>query len=212
MRAIKKSAEPKGLTEFRAVNGNVYDDYSCKQTLREFLVSEQRGLCCYCLCRIRAGASGTLPKMKIAHWHSQSLHPEEQLEYKNLLGACMGNQGQEPRKQHCDTRQGDRDIKWNPADPLHPIPAMTYFANGLLRSSDPEFDIQINDVLNLNYPFLVNNRKAVLDAFIKALPRQGTWPRPVLERKLRDWDGESHTGELSEYCQVVVCWLQKKLR
>lgn len=212
MRAISKSAEPPSLSQYRATPGSNYDDYDDKQTLREFLVREQRGLCCYCLCRINAGKLGMLPTMKIAHWHSQNVHPEEQLVYSNLLGACKGNEGQPPSDQHCDTRQGNRDIKWNPANPLHPILEMTFVVNGRIKSRDPEFDRQINEVLNLNVAFLVNNRKVVLDSFTKALPRQGTWPRPVLERLRREWNGESHSGELEEYCQVVVYWLQKRLR
>jgi uncharacterized protein (TIGR02646 family) len=212
MRAINKATEPLSLSLYRATPGSNYADYRDKQTLRELLVSEQRGLCCYCLCRISAGDPGTIPPMKIAHWHSQELHAVEQLDYSNLLGACMGNEGSPPSDQHCDTRQGKRDIKWNPANPDHQIESrIIYFADGRIGSSDTEFNQQIDEVLNLNKGFPKTNRKFVLDSFKQALERKEP-SRAELERWLLDWNGESHTGELKPYCQVVVYWLRKRLR
>lgn len=211
MRAITKATEPPSLSRYRATPGSNYADYRDKQTLREFLVREQRGLCCYCLCRIGAGEPGTIPSMKIAHWHSQNLHAIEQLDYSNLLGACMGNQESPSNDQHCDTRQGNRDIKWNPANPEHRIEnRIIYFADGRIGSSDTEFSQQIDKILNLNKGFPKTNRKLVLDSFKKALGRKEL-SRAELERWLRDWNGESDTSELQPYCQVVVYWLQKRL-
>lgn len=207
MRPIRKLRQPAALTQWQATPGATYEDYPEKQALREQLVQEQRGLCCYCLQRIRPGALGRVPPMKIAHWHSRNLHPDEQLDYLNLLGCCLGNQGNPPNLQHCDTRQGDRDIKWNPANPDHRIEErVRYLADGTIASADAEFNCQINEVLNLNIAFLVNNRIAVLDSFQKALEKSPSW-----EKLLRDWNGESDHGELSEYCQVVVFWLRKRL-
>lgn len=208
MRRISKGDEPASLTERRSNPPADYDNYADKDNLRKSLVAEQRGLCCYCLSRIRAETSA----MKTAHWHSRNLHPDEQLDYRNLLGACKGNEGQPLYNQHCDTRQGDRDIKWNPANPLHPVQEVIFFVDGKVKSRDTEFDLQINEVLNLNVAFLVNNRKVVLDSFTKALPRQQNLSRSVLEKWLNDWNGETHSGELEPYCQVVVYWLQKRLR
>jgi hypothetical protein len=150
--------------------------------------------------------------MKVEHWHCQSKYPNEQLDYTNLLGSCKGHEGSIFGAQHCDTRKGDADIKWNPANPNHPVEQFIFFANGRIKSRDPEFDKQINEVLNLNVAFLVNERKAVLDSLTKALPRRGTWSRTTLERFLRDWNGDSNTNELEPYCQVVVYWLQERLR
>lgn len=207
MRQINKLPEPNSLTQYRATPGSSYEDFRDKQTLREYLVREQRGLCCYCLGRIRAGGLNGTPRMKIAHWHSQHLHPNEDLDYPNLLGACMGNQGNPPTLQHCDTRQGDRDIKWNPANPDHRVEdRIRFLTDGTIVSNDAEFDQEINNVLNLNAAFLVKNRIAVLDSFKRALERSPSW-----EKLLREWNGESHDGELIEYCEIVVWWLRKRL-
>ncbi len=218
MRQISKLQPPTSLIQFRAMMrttpGLGYEDYRDKPALRQQLVREQRGLCCFCLSPIEAGEPGMLPPMKIAHWHSQSLHPDEQLDYMNLLGACMGNQGKDldPRVQHCDTRQRDRDIKWNPANPDHRIEEkVSYlFSTGEIFSYDDEFNQQINEVLNLNEATLVARRKFALDSFRKSLEKRHFPPR-VLEQKLREWNGETHSGNLESDCQIIVCWLRKRL-
>jgi uncharacterized protein (TIGR02646 family) len=101
MRGIPKDREPFSLTEWRAASATDYDGYPDKGTLRACLAREQRGICCYCLSRIRVESNA----MKIEHWHSQDKHPAEQLDYSNLLGACMGNEGKRVKDQHCDTRK-----------------------------------------------------------------------------------------------------------
>lgn len=204
MRNITKGLEPASLTQHRSMGHTDYDNYADKDTLREHLVSEQRGLCCYCLSRIRPASSA----MKIAHWHSQDRYPAEQLDYSNLLGACMGNEGQAPKRQHCDTRQGNRDLSMNPANSAHQVENLIRFeAGGTIFSNDET----INDVLNLNVPFLKNNRKAALEAFKATLDKRGALPMEKLKRWLQRWNGESHTNNLEPFCQVVVYWLRKRL-
>lgn len=152
-----------------------------------------------------------IPQMKIAHWHSQSLHKDEQFDYANLLGACLGSEGNPPNLQHCDTRQGDRNIKWNPANPDHRIEdRIRYLADGTIISDDAEFNEQINEVLNLNVDFLVTSRKYVLDSFRELLGK-GNLPRHTWEKRLQEWNGETHKGELHEFCQIVVFWLRRRL-
>ena len=90
MRAIAKGPEPASLTAHRQTPHCNYDNYPDKGALRNALVTEQRGICCYCMGRIRNGPA----TMKIEHWRSQSGHPAEQLTYRNLLGACLGGHGQ----------------------------------------------------------------------------------------------------------------------
>jgi len=150
--------------------------------------------------------------MKIEHWHSQSKYPHEVLVYSNLLGSCKGNEGNnhDPRIQHCDTRKGNSDIKWNPANSDHHIEdRIRYLADGIIFSEDEEFNQQINEVLNLNVSFLVTSRKYVLDSFRESLGNKGLTPQQW-ENLLLDWNGESHSGDLNEYCQIVVLWLRKK--
>lgn len=208
MRTIRKSAEPHSLTEHRLAPGADYETYRDKDGLRRSLVQEQRGLCCYCMASIHADRDS----MKIEHWHSQTIHRGEQLDYSNLLAACMGNDGKRSADRHCDTSKGDRDVSRNPANPMHRVEDLTHFpGDGRIVSENPLFHTELNEVLNLNLPFLMNNRKAVLDAFKKGLEKRGVLSRPVLQKWLEDWNGDSDPGPLRPYCQVVVYWLRKRL-
>jgi uncharacterized protein (TIGR02646 family) len=208
MRTIVKLAEPASLAEYRAKPGANYDDYQDKGTLRSRLVTEQRGLCCYCLSRIRDEHN----EMKIEHWHSRSRYDAEQLDYSNLLGACKGNEGALGRDQHCDTFKGERDLSRNPANQWDRVGELMRFGgDGRVSSYDPTLDGDLGAVLNLNLPFLVNNRKALLDAFKEMMPKRAPLQRATLEKWLLDWNGGSTTGELRPFCQVVVYWIRKRL-
>jgi len=212
MRAINKGKEPVSLTQHRSAPYSNYGNYPDAADLRESLVSEQRGICCYCLTRIRPTANA----MKVEHWHSQAKHPTEDLDYSNLLGACLGNMGQPKKNQHCDTYKSDKELSINPANPTHRVEDLIRFEpNGRISSSAPNIDIELNTVLNLNEAFLVSNRKAVLDGFInhiRMLKIKGTIPRTQWERWLRDWNGESNSGELRPFCNVIVYWIRKHLK
>jgi len=211
MRAITKVPEPPSLTAHRQTLHCDYDNYADKDALRHALATEQRGICCYCMGRLRNGRT----TMKIEHWRCQSGYPGEQLDYRNLLGACLGGDGQPPRLQHCDTRKGDRDLQWNPADPDHRIETrIRYEADGSIRSDDAVFSAQLDDVLNLNLPILKNNRKQLLDGILEWWRREkarlhGPVPRERFAReRSRRTDGQ---GELDPFCQVAVWWLDQRL-
>ena len=117
MRTIIKGAEPASLTQHRLTPHSDYANYMDRNGLRAALVTDQQGLCCYCMGRIRSEHD----KMKIEHWHSQTKYQDEQLDYRNLLGACLGGEGRPRKFQHCDTRKGCLDLLWNPANPDHDV-------------------------------------------------------------------------------------------
>jgi len=211
MRAITKGAEPPSLTAHRQTPHCDYDNYGDKNGLRRALVTEQRGLCCYCMGRIHNGND----TMKVEHWQCQDRHQDKQLNYHNLLGACRGGEDQPSHLQHCDTRKRNHDLRWNPADPSHHIETrIRYELDGTICSDDDLFDTQLNDVLNLNLPVLKNNRKGILDAIIDWRKREkdrirGPIPRDRLERERDRY--LTGNGELAPYCQVAVWWLGQKI-
>jgi uncharacterized protein (TIGR02646 family) len=203
MRTIHKGPEPATLTQHRQQPHANYDNYADKAALRQALVAEQRGLCCYCQSRIRATAEG----MKIEHWQCQSTHPARQIDYSNLHGACLGGEGRPEREQHCDTRKGNSSLCFSVCDPAHPIERQTRFlGDGKISADDAAVEACLNAVLNLNLPRLVSNRKAVLTAFQQRL-QAGRHVDPA--RELPKWDG-SAPGDLPEFAQVVVYWLRKR--
>ena len=211
MRTINKRPEPRSLTTHRNSRHCDYDNFQDMDALRRALLTEQRGLCCYCMGRIRNDPA----KMKVEHWQCQSRYPTEQLNYRNLLAACWGGDGRPPRLQHCDTRKGDSDLKWNPADPSRHIEGRVWYElDGTIHSNDPDFDGQLNEVLNLNLPVLKRNRKALLDVVLEwwqhaRVQTRGPVSRHRFVRKRDQFVGENR--ELAQYCQVVVWWLDQKL-
>ncbi|WP_369573040.1 retron system putative HNH endonuclease [Acidithiobacillus sp. IBUN Pt1247-S3] len=191
------------MTQHRQQPHADYDNYADKAALRQALVAEQRGLCCYCQSRIQATPVG----MKIEHWQCQADHPERQLDYSNLLGACLGGHGRPDREQHCDTRKGNNGLCFSVCDPAHPIERkIRFLGDGTIKADDAAIDGALNVVLNLNLPRLVSNRKAVLAAFQQRL-QDGRRVDPA--RELPKWDG-TKAGDLPEFAQVVVYWLRKR--
>jgi uncharacterized protein (TIGR02646 family) len=204
MRTIKKGPVPNSLLEYRKAANAKYDDYHDKQDVRQQLVADQRGLCCYCQSRIRASVEG----MKIEHWQSQTDHPKRQLDFGNFLGACKGNEGQPFDKQHCDTRKGNSDLCFSVCDPAHPIELkIRFLGNGEITSNDEAVKTALNEILNLNWSRLTENRKSALTGFLQGL---GT-SKLDYAKELTKWDG-SLEGELSPFSQIVAHYLLKKLR
>lgn len=211
MRRIVKGTAPASLTAHRQTPHCDYDNYGSKDDLRSALVAEQRGLCCYCMGRVHNESTA----MKIEHWRCQSRHPSEQLNYRNLLSACLGGDGQPWHLQHCDTRKGDSDLQWNPAEGTHHIETrIRYELDGSIRASEAVFNDQLDRVLNLNLQFLKNNRKGILDAVLDWWKREkarigGPVPRDQVVQKRDKFIAGN--GEIAPYCPVAVWWLGQKL-
>lgn len=151
-----------------------------------------------------------ITELKISNFNG---FESRQLDFHPHFNLLVGdNATGKRREQHCDSFKGQRDLSRNPANPLHRVEEFTRFeGNGRISSNDPAFAAELDAVLNLNQSLLVNNRKAVPGAFMEALPRIGPVQKATLERWLREWNGESTSGELRPFCQVVVYWIRKRL-
>ncbi len=212
MRSITKGREPRSLVRHRANTASDYANYPEKDELRAALVREQRGLCCYCMMRVEPSAAG----MKVEHWQCQSRNPELELSYSNLLAACLGGHGQPEALQHCDTRKGERDVKFNPAYRSHHVERRIRFeADGTIGSNDANFHAQLSDVLGLNLPVLKNRRKGVLAGILQwwnseKARRRGPVPRKQLLRERARRAGAG-SGHLTPFEPVAVWWLDQRL-
>ena len=156
MKKIIKQSEPRSLVEHRSQANADYDNYPDKDKLRESLLKEQGYICCYCMSRIK------LDEMKIEHWQPQTKYSSRQLDYRNLLGACMGNQGARPQNQHCDTRKGDSEITSNPIEgDKNCENLIKYRPDGRIYSDDVSINHDLNETLNLNLGFLKKYKKTI---------------------------------------------------
>lgn len=214
MRRIKKGKEPRLWQEHRSTPGATYDPgkgsgptAEAKQALREALVKEQGRLCCYCMDRIHPTQDG----MKIEHWAAQSKFPEQQMTYSNLLGACLGGEGNRPADQHCDTAKGNQPLAIHPADPSKGCSALfNHASTGRIegRTNEAKKDIE---TLNLNVNRLVEARKAVLLGLLAWFDLRKNRGRPLSKsemlRKARFYDDEGE--KLDAFCQVAIYWLTK---
>ncbi|WP_224247775.1 retron system putative HNH endonuclease [Hyalangium gracile] len=213
MRHIRKGPEPQSLLAYRQTEGASYDGLpqEAKDDIRAQLAREQGFLCCYCMQRITPDLHG----MKIEHWAPQGdpATRHRQLDWKNLLGACRGNEGQPLRAQHCDTRKGDIPLTVNPSDERCEQ-LVRFLADGSIESGTPAVNDDLNQTLNLNYALLRNNRKAALAGFLEAMRRkfpQLTWTDASLERALAELQQPNARGQLQPYCQVLIYWLKKRM-
>lgn len=152
--------------------------------------------------------------MKIEHWHCQSKYPAEQLDYKNLLAACKGNEGSIRRELCCDTRKGDDDLRFNPADTGKPVENHIHYGiDGRIESRDSIFDRQINDMLNLNSALIKGNRKAVIKSVRDALSKKSClWKKRDIKNFIQKWDRSDSKGLFKEYKGAALYFLNLKLR
>ncbi len=210
MRAIQKGTEPQELREYREPLYAYFDGLplDVKNLIREQLLCEQGYLCAYCMQFIEKNA------MKIDHWHSKRRYQHEQLDYDNMLGVCKGKEGGRPTHQTCDTRKGDRDLKYNPADPAHEIEkCVRYLPNGKIESDETDFNAELNDVLNLNHSRLITYRRGVSALVADKLnPITGPHSASEIQRLLDEWALPNRDGKLREYCGVAVYLLNKRLK
>lgn len=207
MKQIKKNKEPGSLIAHRKTAHANYDNYPQKDELRISLHNEQGGICCYCLGYIEPESSA----MKIEHFKCQEDFPEHQLEYWNLLGACKGGEGQSGHLQHCDTYKGKKVLNFYPPNPNPNIEDLINYGNdGSVTSPNINLQREINEVLNLNVNYLVNNRKAALDGFKTGLSKyKSPLKKSTLQKWLEDWSGNQ--GPYRPYCMVVAYWIKKRL-
>ena len=211
MKKIVKSKEPTSLTTYRGSISKAdlakFEKFDTaptdvKNDLRNYLLEEQGFICCYCMNRIQFRNS------KIEHFKPRSLFRVEQLDYNNLFVACLGGQGNSPSSQTCDTKK-DNDILENIYLLRNIEKDIEYKKDGFIFSENSHIDIEINEILNLNYKILQNNRK---QALVELRSNLKDWKIPTLKFNLNKYQNKNSKGKYRPYCQMIVYFLTKKLK
>lgn len=197
----------KVISELKENHKNVdfYDEIADKNPIREALVLEQNGLCAYCMGKIVATSS----EMKIEHFKSQSNYPQFQLDYDNMLGCCLGNEGKPEKQQFCDTFKGNKELSLNPSVKTDfEKMKIIYFDNGKISSENEIFREEIENVLNLNSAFLVSKRKEMIISVQHLLNRdKNPRKKQTIERLI-----QQYMNEKKPYYMAAVSYLEKKLK
>jgi len=208
MRFIEKNKkQPPLLLAYKKTPDSSFDGMPgpVKAAVKNALLAEQGHICCYCMQRI------AFTEMKVEHWSSQAEHRSQGLDYRNMLGACMGGEGLPPHLQHCDTRKGSRELSIRPTDSGRSCERLIrYYSSGVVSSENTQLDHELNEVLNLNLPTLKTNRATVLTETLKDLGRrEPSWTVSVLDAEIARWR-TMNSSFLRPYCHVVVSYLESK--
>lgn len=205
MRKIIKSKEPQEWTEYR-LTPNV--DYQSIPELRESLLKEQGYICAYCMRSIPNKDKNSNEDSRIDHILSRERHPNKKLDYQNMVICCPGAISNDF---HCDKRKSENDITFSLFNDSF-ISTLKYNTkSGEIKSSNPEWNKEINTILNLNNELLKTNRLEVINGIISVL-KSKQWKTGEIRKKLEDWDHKNKNGKYKSYCGIVVWYLNKKLK
>jgi uncharacterized protein (TIGR02646 family) len=203
---IHKGKEPAAWTA--KCNTPGFTKYAPIQELREALISEQYGLCAFCMRRIPAKDQTEKETSKIAHLLSRTKHPELQLDYENMVAACPGTIDGDP---HCDKSQESDDVTLPLFKPTLQSTISYGTKDGELKCSDPNWKNELTGLLNLNNAMLKKNRWEVIEG-IRKMVEARKWKTSQLKAILREWEHPDHEGKLKQYCGVAIWYLSKKLK
>ncbi|PEA48703.1 TIGR02646 family protein [Bacillus thuringiensis] len=205
MKYIKKGNAPASLVYHKKQSFSTYDNYKEKDDVRTSLLQEQGFICCYCMSRINKRS------MKIEHWLSQSENEENTLDYKIMLGGCLGFQNSPYNKQCCDTHRKNIKLTINPTDQFM-VDTIKYLTNGKIISENADYNNDIDVTLNLNTELLRENRKSLYRAMISFMgKRKEPWNESDIRRAIKRYLSKDENGAYVPYCQVALYFLQKRL-
>jgi uncharacterized protein (TIGR02646 family) len=195
---ITKHREPRAWIEHRNTPGARYEP---NPELRRSLLLEQGNICAYCMRRIDEVTS------KIEHLKCQSRYPALDMQYTNMVACCHGNIN---NVKHCDNSKGDSDITFSLFED-HFFCTISYETrSGKIKSSNPQWDVELASILNLNNQLLVYNRKSAIEGVIETLAKQG-FKKSQLRDELNHWKYPDNNKHLKEFCGIVIWYINKKL-
>ena len=171
MRKITKLTEPKEFSDWKSsYPAATYKDLghdklfpgaqTARWELRKSLLSEQKGLCCYCETRIDSG------DFHVEHFRPKdpAYFPHLQLDYGNLHACCRKSPcgGEE---EYCGHKKGN-NFHNDLVSPLEPDCAshFAYDLDGGIKGTDHRGEISVS-LLNLDSVLLRRSRKGLIEEF-----------------------------------------------
>jgi uncharacterized protein (TIGR02646 family) len=208
MRLLQKASEPRELAEYRSMPDAHFDRLPTfvKNAIRQALVREQRGLCCYCMARVEPTAALSDHRMKIEHLVARSVDPDLALTWTNLLACCFGNDAKARTPKHCDTSKRDRVLTVSPFR-AEDIASLSYRENGEIQTSRAELAFDITSTLNLNLAELCNNRQVALRTLLQSIDLTHPTSRHAALRRCTTPDKK---GELPPFAGALEWWLRQR--
>lgn len=210
---IQKGKEPTILQEYRCKPGANFDGFQNpgKDIVRESLLHEQGYICAYCMKSIHNDTS-----TKIEHYHKRN--QDNQLTYTNLLVVCDGTQkhlGKLRRRDlTCDSFKGNLPLAVNPCIKHHIDTIYYNFHSGEILSRDLVYNKDLNDVLNLNNPRLMDNRKAALKEIktklVRVSQQDQTKFKTTIEKLYKTYSKLDVKNP--SYVGIILAYLERKLK
>lgn len=127
----------------------VFDNEFPKNKIKAVLMNEQRGLCAYCMRRIRMDSHS-----RVEHLVPLCVDKEKAIDYINLLGVCDGGEKIEGQQGHilcCDAHKKETVICTSPLDKVQ-MSKIAYKPDGTIYTEprDDAMEKDINETLLLN--------------------------------------------------------------
>jgi uncharacterized protein (TIGR02646 family) len=183
-------------------------DYEAIPELRDSLLNEQGYICAYCMRRIPVRDDNSNETSRIEHIKSRTNFPHLKFDYNNMIICCPGAINTDI---HCDKKKGDSNISFNIFDENFIDTIFYKTKNGIMESSNLQWNEDINEVLNLNNELLKQNRKAVIEGIVEVLGKN-VWSEAQLSSQLIKWKSFDKEHKLKEYCGIVIWYLTQKTR
>ncbi len=221
MKYIQKGKPPKALTKYKDTTPGATFESAPKSEIRAELLKEQGWLCAYCMRRISDKYNPTLTKYKteIEHFKSQHRYPKLELNYKNMLGVCNGNADNE-HQLVCDKSKSKfdktHDMFVNPLE-LPRIQQIFYTSDGEVLSDNEQIMYDLDIILNLNEPSLVERRLQLYEETRKKIRqiKRSLWDKPKakkleLQKFKIEWE-KRYENKFRPLCCVPLYLIEKAL-
>lgn len=183
----------------------IYDNLvsSEKNDIKEILLKEQNNRCAYCTCKIQEDSS------TIEHYIPRSVDMSLSLDYRNLFAVCNVTRNNPWKFKTCDDRRGYRELHIDPRK-QEDINTISYTHGGAIKSSNPIFDNDLNDTLNLNAERLKNNRRKEWKSLTSCAAKQKN--RQLTKSQIQRYLSKIQSSDDdTPYAGFLIFMLQKRL-